>query len=149
MQGTGIRTGEYGGPLVLFDEQLENVVIISSLNNFMVSSMEFSESRIKLGLMGSVTEIPKGETLEFLVVYANTLRGAFTRYGDKITLFGPANFLRSPRTAPGAHTATRARTRPHAMPRVLQPMPTRNRCGSHGSRWASGRLPPLPRCGSP
>jgi len=80
-KGTGIRTGEYGGPLVLFDEQLENVVIISSLNNFMVSSMEFSESKIKLGLMGSVTEIPKGETLEFLVVYANTLRGAFTRWG--------------------------------------------------------------------
>ena len=85
MQGTGIRTGEYGGPLVLFDEQLENVVIISSLNNFMVSSMEFSESKIKLGLMGSVTEIPKGETLEFLVVYANTLRGAFTRWGGNHT----------------------------------------------------------------
>ena len=85
MQGTGIRTGEYGGPLVLFDEQLENVVIISSLNNFMVSSMEFSEGRIKLGLMGSVTEIPNGETLEFLVVYANTLRGAFTRWGQNDT----------------------------------------------------------------
>ena len=79
IQGSGIRTGEYGGPLVLFDQQLENVVIISSLNNFMVSSMEFSEGKVKLGLMGSVDEIPKGETLEFLVVYANTLRGAFTR----------------------------------------------------------------------
>ena len=54
-------------------------MIISSLNNFMVSSMEFSEGKVKLGLMGSVDEIPKGETMEFLVVYANTLRGAFTR----------------------------------------------------------------------
>ena len=88
VQGTGIRTGEYGGPLVLFDEQLENVVIISSLNNFMVSSLEFSEGKIKLGLMGSVTEIPKGESLEFLVVYADTLRGAFTRWGQNDTLLG-------------------------------------------------------------
>ena len=79
MQGTGIRTGEYGGPLVLFDEDLENVVIISSLNNFMVSSLEFSEGKIKLGLMGSVREIPKGETLEFLVVYSSSLRRAFAR----------------------------------------------------------------------
>ena len=79
IQGTGIRTGEYGGPLVLFDESLENVVIISSLNNFMVSSLEFSEGKIMLGLMGSVEEIPKGETLEFLVVYSNSLRQAFAR----------------------------------------------------------------------
>ena len=79
IQGTGIRTGEYGGPLVLFDEDLENVVIISSLNNFMVSSLEFSEGKIKLGLVGSVEEIPKGETLEFLVVYSNSLGRAFAR----------------------------------------------------------------------
>ena len=34
-----VRDGEYGGPLVLFDEDFDNVLIISSLNNFMVSSM--------------------------------------------------------------------------------------------------------------
>ena len=87
-----MRTGEYGGPLVLFDGQLENVVVISSLNNFMVSSMEFSEGKIKLGLMGSVTEIPKGESLEFLVVYANSLRGAFTRWGQNGMFFGKVIF---------------------------------------------------------
>ena len=74
-----VRGGEYGGPLVLFDKQLHNVVIVSSLNNFMVSSMNYTEGRIRLGLMGSIMEIPKNETLEFLVVYANTLKGAFTR----------------------------------------------------------------------
>ena len=34
-----VRDGEYGGPLVLFDEEFENVIVVSSLNNFMVSSM--------------------------------------------------------------------------------------------------------------
>ena len=34
-----IRDGEYGGPLVLYDEGFDNFLVISSLNNFMVSSM--------------------------------------------------------------------------------------------------------------
>ena len=68
MQGTGIRTGEYGGPLVLFDEDLENVVIISSLNNFMVSSLEFSEGKIKLGLMGSVRERRVSNVIGWLTI---------------------------------------------------------------------------------
>ena len=34
-----IRDGEYGGPLVLYDEEFDNFLVISSLNNFMVSSM--------------------------------------------------------------------------------------------------------------
>ena len=36
---TEIRDGEYGGPLVLFDDDMRNVLVISSLNNFMVSSI--------------------------------------------------------------------------------------------------------------
>jgi hypothetical protein len=36
---TRVRDGEYGGPLVLFDEDFQNVLIVSALNNFMVSSM--------------------------------------------------------------------------------------------------------------
>ena len=34
-----IRDGEYGGPLVLYDETFDNFIVISSLNNFMVSSI--------------------------------------------------------------------------------------------------------------
>ena len=34
-----VRDGEYGGPLVLFDEEFDNVLVISSLNNFMISSL--------------------------------------------------------------------------------------------------------------
>ena len=36
---TRVRDGEYGGPLVLFDENFQNVLIISSINNFMISSI--------------------------------------------------------------------------------------------------------------
>ena len=39
-----IRDGEYGGPLILYDEEFDNVLIISSLNNFMVSSMVRNDS---------------------------------------------------------------------------------------------------------
>ena len=33
-----VRDGEYGGPLVLYNDDFDNVLVISSLNNFMVSS---------------------------------------------------------------------------------------------------------------
>ena len=36
---TRVRDGEYGGPLVLFDNNFRNVLIVSALNNFMNSSM--------------------------------------------------------------------------------------------------------------
>ena len=38
-----IRQGQYGGPLILFDDSLSNVLIISPLNNFMVSSLVVDE----------------------------------------------------------------------------------------------------------
>ena len=39
-----VRDGEYGGPLVLYDEEFDNVLVISSLNNFMVSSLVRDET---------------------------------------------------------------------------------------------------------
>ena len=37
------RDGEYGGPLVMFNTELSQVLILSPLNNFMVSSLHYQE----------------------------------------------------------------------------------------------------------
>ena len=45
--GQAVRAGEYGGPLVLFDTDLANVIIVSSINNFMVSSLNITAGQIR------------------------------------------------------------------------------------------------------
>ena len=50
------RDGEYGGPLLLFNHNLSHCVLLSPLNNFMVSSLYHNreEASLQWGLMGSV-----------------------------------------------------------------------------------------------
>ena len=50
------RDGEYGGPLMLYNTDMSHLVILSPLNNFMVSSMVHNkeEQSLQWGLMGSI-----------------------------------------------------------------------------------------------
>ena len=69
-----IRSGEYGGPLVLFDENLENFILVSPLNNFMVSNWETGNQSFSLGLMGSIETVPMGAEIKTVLVWDSSLR---------------------------------------------------------------------------
>ena len=51
-----VRDGEYGGPLLLYNHNLSHCVLLSPLNNFMVSSLYHNreEASLQWGLMASV-----------------------------------------------------------------------------------------------
>ena len=74
----------------MFNTELSQVLILSPLNNFMVSSLHHHEDTRSLqwGLMASVENIPPGETLKTVVVLGRTLEEAFTRWGEVLQLSG-------------------------------------------------------------
>jgi len=87
-----IRDGNYGGILILFNEEGDEVIILSSLNRFMVQNMRHlpnedpSKDRshpgvLSFGLMGSIETIPAGGLdLETIIVYGNSFEDAFERF---------------------------------------------------------------------
>ena len=79
-----VRDGEYGGPLSLFNENLDQVVILSSLNNFMVNSMAHNkqDESFQFGLMASVEHVPENETLQTILYYDSSLWGAYEGWGQ-------------------------------------------------------------------
>ena len=87
---TSHRDGEYGGPLVLFNTEVSQVLILSPLNNYLVSSLHHRQDTDSLqwGLMASVENIPQGESLRTVLVHGRTLEEAFTRWGEVLQLTG-------------------------------------------------------------
>lgn len=89
-----IRDGNYGGPLILFDEAGHDVVIITQLNEFMVNQMRHRLNPdpaadathagvLDFGLMGSISAVPApGLKLEYVVVYGSSFGEAFARWGQ-------------------------------------------------------------------
>ncbi len=71
---TMIRTGEYGGPLILFDEEMENYILFSPLNNFMVSNWETGDDFFSFGLLGSVENVPRETNIKNVMVWDSSLR---------------------------------------------------------------------------
>ena len=74
----------------MFNTEVSQVLILSPLNNFMVSSLHHHEDTDSLqwGLMASVENIPQGETLRTVLVHGRTLEEAFTRWGEVLQLSG-------------------------------------------------------------
>ena len=62
---------------------MDRVMVISSLNNHMVSSLQHhtKTNSLRWGLMGSVESVPEGETLMTVLVHGRTLEEATTRQG--------------------------------------------------------------------
>ena len=87
---TSHRDGEYGGPLVLFNTEVSQVLILSPLNNYLVSSLHHRQDTDSLqwGLMASVENIPQGESLRTVLVHGRTLEEAFTRWGEVVQVSG-------------------------------------------------------------
>ncbi|GFR90870.1 non-lysosomal glucosylceramidase [Elysia marginata] len=64
-------TGIQGGPLVLFDNS-SNALVISPLSNFMsASNKKFGGEHLSWGIMGLVDRVPAGHTTDFVVSFSN------------------------------------------------------------------------------
>lgn len=69
-----INDGMDGGPLVLFDDNGDTLVI-SSMSNFMSASMQYNAINggyVNFGVMGGATSIPANYTVDFIVYYSGS-----------------------------------------------------------------------------
>lgn len=72
-QSKQINDGLFGGPLILF-EQNGNTLILSSMSNFMSASMQYSpinNGSMYFGVMAGANFIPQSYSLDF-IVYLST-----------------------------------------------------------------------------
>ncbi|CAK0821955.1 unnamed protein product [Prorocentrum cordatum] len=84
---TGIPTGVSGfGPTCFFDVDLQTSVVISSFSQFMAASNGKRENGIAYGLQGSITDIPPGYTLSFVIVASSAggVNVAFEEWGGNL-----------------------------------------------------------------
>ncbi|XP_059175577.1 uncharacterized protein LOC131955455 [Physella acuta] len=67
-----ITTGIEGGPLVLFDNS-SNALVVSPMSQFMAASNQISLVRQELsyGIMGLVDSVPSNYSIDFIVYYSN------------------------------------------------------------------------------
>ncbi|KAA0148739.1 hypothetical protein FNF29_06521 [Cafeteria roenbergensis] len=81
-----------GAPLVLFDDSPEQAtMVIAPASNFMAASHVYSTGAVQAGVLGSVTSIPAGWSVEFSVTAGRGVtdtmlawgRGLLARYGKQ------------------------------------------------------------------
>ncbi|CAG5115344.1 unnamed protein product, partial [Candidula unifasciata] len=80
------RTGMQGGPVVIFDNT-SNAVVISPLSQFMAASSYIQRGQqIGWGIMGMVNDVPRGYSVDFIVYYSNQgINQAMQGWGDYLT----------------------------------------------------------------
>eukprot|EP00516_Mucochytrium_quahogii_P002198 CAMPEP_0203752530 /NCGR_PEP_ID=MMETSP0098-20131031/6439_1 /ASSEMBLY_ACC=CAM_ASM_000208 /TAXON_ID=96639 /ORGANISM=" , Strain NY0313808BC1" /LENGTH=749 /DNA_ID=CAMNT_0050642739 /DNA_START=515 /DNA_END=2764 /DNA_ORIENTATION=- len=97
--GTSTYQGQGSGPFAIFSD--ECVVVASSANQFMSSSNIYDKTRnqVGFGVMGSVTNIPKGHVLRTMLhvrprIGPDGVRQAFASWGNKLrALYGTRRLL--------------------------------------------------------
>ena len=79
--GATFATGQTGGPLVIFDNS-SNAMVISPMSQFMAASNQLSLDRQELsyGIMGLVDAVPANYSIEILVYYSDKGINQVIRY---------------------------------------------------------------------
>ena len=74
------------GPIVLFNNDASLALVISAFNNFMAHNQFFdaSSSTLSYGLVGSITSVPVGYTLETIVYADAGINTAMLSWGDAL-----------------------------------------------------------------
>jgi hypothetical protein len=74
------------GPLIVFSQDLNESVVISSFNNFMAHNAmyELSSATLSYGVMGSVTSIPAGYVLETVICAGTGVNSVMLDWGDML-----------------------------------------------------------------
>ena len=70
------------GPLVLFTESANASLILSAFNNFMAHSTLYESQTLSFGLLGSITTVPVGYTLETILFAGTGVNAAMLGWGD-------------------------------------------------------------------
>jgi hypothetical protein len=74
------------GPLCAFTKDLSKSAVISSFSQFMAASNGRTNDGVSYGLQGSITEVPAGYSLSFVVAQspAGGVQAAFEAWGDRL-----------------------------------------------------------------
>ena len=81
-----------GLPVAIFDSKMENTVVISPQNTFMSSHQQIftpsgsSTPIFSTGILGSVNTVPKGYSMETLLVAGNNVTGTMEQWGRLLRL---------------------------------------------------------------
>ena len=78
--------GRQSGPLILFNSNLTSSLVVSSFSNFMAHSYQYSQSAsvLSYGVMGSVTSIPIGYSLETVLYAGQGVNSVMLGWGDML-----------------------------------------------------------------
>jgi hypothetical protein len=101
---TALPSGAAGGaPLAMFDASSEQrTLIVSPASNFMAATHVFSPNTISAGVLGSVTSIPAGWSLETIVFLGSGMTDTFLGWGSSLL----KRFNKLPVTVPATRDAT-------------------------------------------
>ena len=86
------KTMDGGLPVAIFDSKMENTVVISPQNTFMSSHQQVFTPNISktpifaTGILGSVDTVPKGYSMETLLVAGNNVTGTMEQWGQLLRL---------------------------------------------------------------
>ncbi|ESO98847.1 hypothetical protein LOTGIDRAFT_158797 [Lottia gigantea] len=80
-------TGVAGGPLVLFDKDADDCLILSPLNQFMAASSLFDGQNYSTGVLGGVNFVPKDFVLQTVLFYGKGINHAMSDWGLLLTQY--------------------------------------------------------------
>ncbi len=73
-------------PLLLFNEDASATVVVSAFNNFMAHSQFYDPNAhtLSYGLLGSITSVPAGYTLETVLYAGDGINAGMLGWGDTL-----------------------------------------------------------------
>ncbi|CAG5116367.1 unnamed protein product, partial [Candidula unifasciata] len=86
VQNASFPTGIQGGPLVIFDES-SNAIVISPKSAFMAASSSIdAQKQVNWGIMGEVNQVPSGYSSQYIVFFSNKgINQAIQGWGKYLT----------------------------------------------------------------
>ena len=79
---TDVYHNDDGGyPLVIFDSDMTNTIVISPLNTFMASSATYTSPSVGFGILSSVDIVPPGYVYETILVAGQNVTGTMSYWG--------------------------------------------------------------------
>ena len=70
-----------GYPLVVFDSDMSNTIVVSPLNTFMASSVTYTSPSVGFGIISSVDNVPPGYIYETILVADQTVTSTMSYWG--------------------------------------------------------------------
>lgn len=76
------RIKSTNGPILFYDQDL-NTFIVSPLNNFLISMMNYDDTAIlKCGITGQIATIPENFSMKYVIYFGKGVNNTFNDWGD-------------------------------------------------------------------